>query len=280
MDWTLRTSIRPGLHCSSRADVLSETYLQTRTLCTNTFSGQVTRLQCTGGTWSVTQTLPLQSTMAERCLGSYMRWTGYHFHQLQRRSLSWFTAPATRRTVSGEDVHANFMSCHVPTCASAQIVTTGYSRLLRLPASLTNVYTLVLTKCAKSGGGNNWFIVGNKIIVPTLEIQVLPRSICKVEQIQGFGPPPNMSSRFIKNVTRSMTFHCRYGALAGLMPTLKPTQFRSIPYSITHELEVAFIFKCHLRRRRKTDGCNNMHYYMFIITIYNFTTEYKTCVNS
>ena len=51
-----------------------------------------------------------------------VRWTGCHFHQLQRRSLSLFTAPAKKKTVSGENVHAKCMSCHVPTCASAQIV--------------------------------------------------------------------------------------------------------------------------------------------------------------
>ena len=53
-----------------------------------------------------------------------------------------------------------------------------------------NFYTMVLTKCAKGGGGNNWFIFRNEIIIPTLEIQVLPRSFCKVEKIRGFGPPP------------------------------------------------------------------------------------------
>src|SRR4029434_7333772 len=45
---------------------------------------------------SVTQTFLLQSTMAGRWLGSSMRWTGCHFHQLQRRSLSLFTAPAKK----------------------------------------------------------------------------------------------------------------------------------------------------------------------------------------
>ena len=104
------------LHCSSRADVLNKTCLQTRTLCTNIFSGQATWLQCTGGAWSVTKTFLLQSIMA-------VRWTGCHFHQLQRRSLSLFTAPAKKKkTVSGENVHAKCMSCHVPTCASAHIV--------------------------------------------------------------------------------------------------------------------------------------------------------------
>ena len=122
MDCPLRKLIRPGLHCSSRADILSETCLQTRTLCTNIFSGQATWLQCTGGAWSVTQTFLLQSIMAGRWLGSSMRWTGCHFHQLQRQSLSLFTAPAKKKTVSGENVHAKCMSCHVPTCASAHIV--------------------------------------------------------------------------------------------------------------------------------------------------------------
>ena len=97
MDCPLRKLIRPGLHCSSRADILSETCLQTRTLCTNIFSGQAPRLQCTGEAWSVTQTFLLQSIMAGRWLGSSMRWTGCHFHQLQRRSLSLFTAPAKKK---------------------------------------------------------------------------------------------------------------------------------------------------------------------------------------
>src|SRR4029434_2525789 len=97
MDCPLRKLIRPGLHCSSRADVLNETCLQTRTLCTNIFSGQATWLQCTGGAWSVTQTFLLQSIMAGRWLGSSMRWTGCHFHRLQRQSLSLFTAPAKKK---------------------------------------------------------------------------------------------------------------------------------------------------------------------------------------
>ena len=51
-----------------------------------------------------------------------------------------------------------------------------------MPASLTNFYTMVLTKCADNFPGNNWFIVRNNIITPTLEIHVDPFQITKLNR--------------------------------------------------------------------------------------------------
>ena len=58
-----------------------------------------------------------------------------------------------------------------------------------MPVSLTNFYTMVLTKCATIFADNNWFIVRNNIITSTGKNQGCPILNYKVEQIRGFGPP-------------------------------------------------------------------------------------------